>query len=327
MEEHINQIILDSYKDEVLKHILPNGQISNVSYMGGQVEIKLNPLNKFYEGSKYFTNSLNKPFVHFTSLQNCINICTTNKLRFYDLNYVDDPNEIVFAIKHLGLIDKYNRERIKARINSFSFCSYPFESDESEYGIWRMYGTDGFGVGIVFEFSNDCKLWENYHISQVYYNENEILGEIKEVLNKHVDFFRHIKLDKPDLAFDAMNLEFPDDLFKFFAFHKYQIFKIENEVRIIYYSDPREIRETKYYTINKSNKPSNYIEIPLSTDDAIAYRPAMKIDKIILGYRYSEADKKAISDSIKEMYARNSRKFCTSTPKVEITQLKEKYFN
>lgn len=341
-EEITNKISLE-YPRDVLQDLLPNQKVSGLSSANDYLEdFELKSKNNFYEGSDYFLNPEGKQFVHFTSFDKIKEIISTNKLRLYDLNYADDPHEIVFTMKSTGVnFNKYNiREsnkyhEFKSRLFSISFCAFPL-NDDDEHNMWRLYGNDGKGIGLVFSFCNDCKKWDYFNLSKIYYDKST---KIIEAFSKHKIFFENLnageeyrnKIDETNLLLNILQL---------FAFHKHSIYSSENEFRLLYRFNRHFLQRKslrKIFTINKRNKLSSYIELSLSNkkneepdlDNIKETIPFIKIEKLFLGYRYSDKEKEEIEKVIREVYAYNddNHNYGSFPPKVEITSLKEKYFN
>ncbi len=334
-EERYSQIrdrIFNDYPDEVLRNILPNQVISNLSsYDRVPDNFELGYKNKNYQGSDYYIDPKQQKFIHFTSLERLCNIISTNKIRLYDLNNVDDPNEIIFPLKQVGADQDVDFNRVKSGVFSFSFCDFSTLADEKvEYNMWRLYGSDGNGVGIVFKFLNDCNAWDGYHLSKVYYEDAIKIQTIADAIKSHEKFFSTLNetfgfinsISKENLLSEILNL---------FCFHKYGIYIYENEFRLVYRKNPYNYNVV--YTISKHKKLSSYIEIPLGTiqnfqplNDA-PERPLIMIDEIILGHRYNEKECESLKGTLFEVNARNSELFSTKTPQVSLTQLKKKYFS
>jgi hypothetical protein len=335
--EEITSKVISEYPKNVLEDLLPNQMIVGLSSANDCLEnFELNSKNKYYETSDYFFNPNEKQFIHFTSFDKFKEIISNNKLRLYDLNYADDPHEIVFTIKSAGIdFDKLKYHDLKSKLFSISFCNYKL-NDDDEHNMWRLYGKDGTGVGLVFSFHNDCKKWDYFNLSKIYYDKS---NKIAEAFSKHKIFFQNLnasneyrsKIDEDALIYNILQL---------FAFHKHSIYKSENEFRLLYrfnrYMSQRNSLR-RIFTINKANRLSSYIELNLfnnkndqdNIENSNNSLPLIKLDKLVLGYRYSEKEKNEIEKVIREVYAYNDDiyNYMTLFPKVEITSLKEKYFN
>ena len=329
-KEVTDKIFLE-YPKDVLQGILPNQEVNGLSSGNDCLDdFELNSKNKYYECSDYFLNPKEKQFIHFTSLDKTKEIISNNKLRLYDLNYADDPHEIVFTIENSGIdLCKYdslksnNYYNLKSKLFSISFCEFPL-NDDNEHNMWRLYGNDGKGIGLVFSFHNDCTKWDYYNLSKIYYDKS---NKISVAFSKHKIFFQNLssateynnRIDETNLVYKILQL---------FAFHKHSIYSNENEFRLLHRLN-RYSSQRKVFTINKRNRLSSYIELNLYSnkkegsdlDNSKETLPLIKLDKLILGFRYSHKEKEEIEKVIHEVYALNDDNYSYGSlyPKVEIT--------
>ena len=341
MKRHENDIVMQDYFKEVFIKILPTGKVGNVTSFDRIIRnIHLDPRNYYYKGSDYFLNPNERKFIHITSFDSFLNIITTGKLRLYDLNNVDDPNEIIFPAKYCGIEKKYNYSRLKSFIHSFAFCDYENINEEIEYNMWRLYGKNGTGVGIVFNFINDCEQWLDFNLSEIfYYNKETIdnrLFDIKEAIDKHKIFANKLAIEGG--VQHNQDIELPIDLFKLLSFHKSAIYSLEKEYRLIGFNRPnwsiianRQFNKT--ITLNKQKKLTSFIELPIAnlsskSMDSKEY-PLLNIYEIILGYDFQEIDCEKIQASIEEIRVENNlvNSSYLKGPQIKMSSLKEKYFS
>ncbi len=337
MIEEVIKKISSEYPKRVLNTLLPNQFIEHYSSINGYLEnIEFGSKNKRYYGSDYFINTEGKQFIHFTSFDNAKEIISNNKLRLYDLNYADDPQEIIFSVENAAIDTSIDFGKdyygLKSLLYSMSFCRYPL-SDEDEHTMWRLYGKNGYGIGLVCSFHNNCENWDDFHFSEMLYTKAD---KIAEAFLKHKAFFEELnseenyenKITERNLLFNILHL---------FAFHKHNIYGTENEFRLLHrfnYHSPHMRERKRISTINAGKKRSTYIELDLcelakgkfELDKSKEHSPLIKIDKLILGYRYSLKEKEEIEQAIREVYVYNQDIHTTRTPEIEITSLKEKYF-
>lgn len=325
--------VFDEYHLEVLKDVLPNQRVTSQSSLNGIiVDFVLSNRNSNYKGSDYFVDVNNKEFIHFSTLEKAKEILASNKLRLYDLNYPDDPQELIFIMKRLCI--DYNKEealKFKSTLYSISFCSFPLDT-EIEHNMWRLYGNDGKGVGLVLSFENNCEQWEDFNFSQIHYNEDNKIQKIGDAIENHNQYFQKLNKGKYTNNIkeeDALNL-----LLSLFAFHKHSIYGIEKEYRLLYRensSEKSKVELGRTFTFNKSNQLSSYINLVLDKNKGIlsksveskSYLPLIKIEKVILGYRYSEEEKYELEKAIRDVYYNNHE---CNPPIVEISELKKQYF-
>jgi hypothetical protein len=183
----------------------------------------------------------------------------------------------------------------KKSISSISLCEYntndiDFETNASNLDLWRFYGQDGKGVAIKFVIENTQEKWDSFHLCPILYGKEKLdyfmlLANILEDFNKkHPHLYLHF--------------------IKIFAFYKNKIFQNEKEVRLIfssYFDNERNDIIFNTAGFNDDHYPkksfinnSFYISLPLTNnlnDRAqkafLSRSPNIKIDEIILGYRFS----------------------------------------
>ena len=157
---------IDTFR-ETLHTLFPGLDLTPLSY-GSKVKdtpiwnhhhFIIPPENSNLVGSPYFFDK--KSFVHFTSFHAFSSILNERAIRLYNLHKLDDPREFTFASR----IFQLNQEIIDdAKDNLFliSFCERailnPIRSKD-EFNMWRLYGLQGKGVGIIFSLKNNPIQW------------------------------------------------------------------------------------------------------------------------------------------------------------------------
>lgn len=109
--------------------------------------------------TEYF-DAIPKRHIHYTTLDSLFNILNSKELRFYNLKALHDGQELSYAINEFGL--KINQEQIENFKNSWfvhSFCEY---NNDDDFNMWRLYGQNGNGVGIVYEIPNVNDKWYQF---------------------------------------------------------------------------------------------------------------------------------------------------------------------
>jgi hypothetical protein len=115
-------------------------------------------------------------FLHYCSIEAFYSIMDTGRLRFTSAKSTNDPSEFFFgqevvdsALKkeHPGLQaheKEWVREAFKLKdskdFRAFVFCMSEAMDDEAEVGElsqWRLYGSDGRGVALIFDTSASKK--------------------------------------------------------------------------------------------------------------------------------------------------------------------------
>lgn len=260
-------------------------------------ELKGTPF--YYEGEK--------DFIHFTSLDNLYSILNDKHIRLYNLVNMDDKFELDYAKSELLFRGELNKA--KEDLFCLSMCSSKdiFSTDiianeRREHLLWKLHGRNGYGVILRMSMEDNQQLWYDYYLTQMFYSTT-IFDAIKK-LNK--------KTDKEILHPTSG------------CFLKLPIYEFENEVRLVYNNySPIEISNqgNVIYPLiypDKLHKEDNikYIRLPLlnfypmadkifqpyfspiELYDHINELPKIKINEIILGYRYSEEDLKNLRNRI-----------------------------
>lgn len=340
---------IDLYFEEVLKPILPNAQKGGHSSWGNAdgtdqaVQMDLLGLAETYNKSIYsYTGPLT--FIHYTSVDSIINILNSGEIRLYDLNNMTDPNELNYAFNHIA--EEINPDKIrtlKSQLFSFSFCKYDAELLPDDFEMWRLYGLDGNGVGLVFTIDQDNRnTWHHCILSEILYGEDK-----KQSL---------LEFRKRDKAFKEkykgqITLENTHELaLAMAALHKDDIFRNEKEVRLLWTT--KETNKTWidhdtdydiYETLNKEGNKTHYFNLKLYTPNLFQemrkmekktdeysqafvkftkeYRPKIQIDKIILGYRIKNESRFKLGELLKTL---SSKRYGTQI-RTESSSLSKKF--
>jgi hypothetical protein len=161
-------------------------------------------------------------FIHYTNLTSAMNILNSGNIRLYNCLNMNDPMEIKHLLEQSEIefsdeeISTYQREHF-----IFSACRFNSNEDE-DFNLWRLYGENGKGVGIVFEIDEKIKNWSNRYLQNVKYQMEDsrkiaAFFEYHKQFNETHDLFQN----KPDLfALLAAGV-------------KNQVWSIEKEFRII----------------------------------------------------------------------------------------------
>ena len=168
--------------------------------------------------------------------------------------------------------------------------------------MWRLYGHQGKGVGIVFSVANNPERWRDFHLSKIIYGADNRTN-FKKLLDA-IDSLNHTK---PTIGIDFG---------KIYAFHKSRLFLPEAEVRLLF--DRRQVRagmrrgtasfmDQQIFPIIKTDptKPDEikekvrYLELPIyhhTMDVVDADTPLLKIDQILFGYQFGKEAKQMIRE-------------------------------
>lgn len=326
--------ILDHYFKNV---ITPNFKIegggrSMVRTTGSEVfkgQIRLPSSFISYKNSDYYHEVKDKKFIHFTSLNTFFKIINNGYFLATQFSNHDDPLELLFAGNELReeVIKKKSISQLKEYVFSLSMCDYTPEKES--FNMWRNYGDNGNGIGIVISFYPNEKLWQNSFLSNVYYgNEENCLDKFKKFQTDHLCFLKNnarLKMERNNSGEEGI----ADSLAIFLAFHKNPLFVKEEEVRFLksFLLEDRidvtneaiellvNIQNKHYYgyripILSKGNveKRENALKskkqvrgafgpperiFPPGTSDTeklINSDPFIVIEKVILGYRFTETD-------------------------------------
>lgn len=300
---------------EILEQIKKMGFEVKFTYYNNDDDVKMNkyvsqywcmPMENYkLQHSNFYYNGIND-FVHFTSIEFMYSILNNRCMRLYNLANMDDKFEMRYALNELCYPEYAKFKKDKEEIFCFSMCPFlDIDSDEiKEHLLWKLYGANGNGVMLRFQFKNDFKSWYQYHISRVFYDTKN-MSAVKEL---HQSSANNIFLDP-----------------KVSAFFKSPIYNFENEVRLVF--DKREDVSAKEFDIDNnllypityrdSSKGLDniyYFELPLvnfhsanspiyhapSTQKVAFEKPKIEISEVILGYRYSEKQASVISEKVKK---------------------------
>jgi hypothetical protein len=284
--------------------------------------------NSSLASSPYFYE--NKSLLHFSNIYALSSILQEKNIRLYNLYNLNDPREFTFASNVFNINDDFIKDA-KENVFIMSFCETELLKTKatSEFNMWRLYGNEGNGIGIIFKIVNDPNKWVDFHISKIIYGVDERFKFVKllNLLNK-------LNEDGPTLEVDFG---------KILAFHKSRLFELEKEVRIIH--DRREkkigsqaktvtdkdkkqifpiIKPDLLKLFGKSNK-TKYLKLPIFSNSIKDYDPELpllKIDQIVLGYNVVENNKE-IRENISQLFEEQ----LGYTPKIIQTRLKNFYWD
>lgn len=296
---------------EGAKGILPFIKFSSSFSLGSDSlrNIQLSSRKELFES--FIENNIEDNYIHYTSIQSFCEIINSGYIRMYNCDNLNDPKEIEYALDKFGLkttnyyLDNYKRSHFV-----FSSCVYD-KSKKDDFNMWRLYGVNGEGIGIVYKIEYGDEDYKNlgFHIGKVNYGEkNQKMNLFKKYMAFHIDFNKKYNLfnNTPSL-FPLIATFFKDD-----------IWEIENESRIttsviidefgnidknilngIYNSYLIETVET---TINNKAKKVYYVKLPLkiknNTSKILEICPKIKIEKVIFGYNVSEKTRDNLKDFI-----------------------------
>jgi len=210
---------LDKVSDEfmsILHKYIPNRMIVGNGYSEMSFNARLSNKNNAFSESQYYYKG-EKKFVHWTSVQNLMSIINYREIRLYNLHNSSDADEFVYSAEKLKLGDNLI-DYSKKYLYTLSFCK---ASELANTDLWKDYGNNYQGVAIEFEIVNNPNEWNNFMLSEVFY----------EIPNDYLEMKREL---------NTFHKKYPDaqtfiDLGKLIAFHKKPDFSKELEVRLSTY--------------------------------------------------------------------------------------------
>lgn len=210
---------LDKVSDEfmsILHKYIPNRMIVGNGYSEMSFNARLSNKNKAFSESQYYFKG-NKKFVHWTSVQNLMSIINYRELRLYNLHNSSDAEEFNYSAEKLKLADN-QIDYSKKYLYTLSFCQ---ASELGNMDLWTNYGNNYKGVAIEFEIVNNPNEWNNFMLSEVFYETPNDFLEMERELNTFHEKYPQAKTFI--------------DLGKLIAFHKKPDFSKELEIRLSTY--------------------------------------------------------------------------------------------
>lgn len=301
--------IIDLYEEEAKKFYPKLEFSSRFSLYGGDeptscdYEFSLN--SNILSATEYDCDGIDK-LIHYTSnLQNVTEILNSGVLRLGSLTSMIDPQEMQFTNKYLGVyFPEKQMSELKSTVHSASFCSIINDEYPDEFPMWRLYGNDGYGAAIIFKIENTNTNWLNYMMAKVQYGDCDAVCRYKDFVEWHKSFQK--KYNNP-----IQNQ--PKALTTLMALHKNEIWKHENEIRLLTHTefDKYTLKEKHplfsklKHSITRNGKIYSFLELPLYKGEHFNYLekrltefqepgylfktiPVLRITDIILGYRVSD---------------------------------------
>lgn len=284
------------------------------------------PENRHLINSKYFYNK-ELIFFHFTTLEAIQSIILNRFIRLYNLNNLNDPREFNYA----GNLIPIDSDRIldaKENMYIISLCrkSLLNKSIQDKFNIWRLYGNNGLGCLIELEFINNRpEDWQDFFLSEIQYGFTEKSNIVR--LKSYLE-----QINTP-------NKEIGIDLGQLLAFHKSNLYRIENEVRLLYDGrikkgiGPRKVfdpmNKLLYPLIRKDilKNPSlnvKYLNLPIwieNEDFEIDSIPQIKINSIRIGYQHRDSFEDIKNELLDSFIEKLGYK-----PEIKMSRLKSSYW-
>ncbi|HRN72634.1 MAG TPA: hypothetical protein PLM81_05875 [Ginsengibacter sp.] len=341
MNKELIKALETEYLEEVVKPSFPfikyfeGASCSDDGVSNAKVSFRIPKTFGDFKGSDYYYTNAEK-FIHYTSLRNTVNIINDGFFRMNNLQYLDDPQELLYAGNEiLGDYEKKELDDLKGQIFCISLCDYSKNADN--FDSWRLYGDNGFGVGIVFHFSSPMKGWRNNYLSKIYYGKNNLnntsderyLEKFRLFRENHDEFIKKNE-EKVNLLSNPYGKQgkIPEWIGVYLGFHKNGLYAIENEVRFLRF---HETFNQHSFVLNNRNEKTYFDKLCIKTEanlncikektkyfnlktepntwdskwvtEATSNDPIAVIDKLIIGYRQEkdfEIIRKSLSDGFVE---------------------------
>ena len=329
--------------------------------------LQFEPINANLTNSQYYYDKDLK-FIHYTTMTNCLNIIREQSFRMYNLHSMDDKYELKYASENLAFsfVTEEQIKKWKENVYTLSMCEVEVEENEKSFELFRNYGQNGKGVGIVFSFDKtNQQTWREYYLSKIHYSKKII----DDITNAHFDFH------KKDSRYCILG-DYEELLFNLCCFHKPPIYSFEQEIRLLEFDNSvkKDRNYLNFYKIltgvdsqfftkrgetdawekyeqkkspvikskteidfSKNSEPIRFKRLPITekfradllseincpviSNKKDLFFPNVKIEKIILGYNYSEKD----IENFKEVLVELSEKYLNYEVQCELSILK-KYF-
>jgi hypothetical protein len=281
---------IKDYEDRVTK--LFGMPTQSAGQRGNILMLRFSKSNHSFKNSKYFLNPEKQSFSHLTTYKGLFGILNSGVIRLYNLQNSNDPNEL-FTVKGIPSFE-HAAENVKPYVYTFSFV----KSDSiMNPAMWVEYGQ----VALNFEIINDPLAWDYFRISKMHYGESEFVPKYAALLKEMHQKYSSWEFE-PDL----------ESMLSLLAFHKEEIHKHENEMRLMYVPflfDDRGEANIDFHISNVRTGLTKYVNVPLNvanenkaavfrverhkvtTDNSI---PSIKINSIEFGNNEPRFDQKRL---------------------------------
>ncbi|CAM3469789.1 DUF2971 domain-containing protein [Aquirufa ecclesiirivi] len=315
IQNFVNEVLIPSFPNWTLKSFGTFKKVnSKANTFFGEAS-----KTQIFEGTPYQYIG-NCQFLHFTSLISLKAILDCGWLRMSEFGNLSDNTEFVYAASSVfgGELEfsKVDLDSIKETLFSLSACEVSQENNIDPY-LWNVYGDQGKGVSIEYEFSN-FKVYD-YLFGNVRYGI-ESLDLLKEVFH---NFNIYKKSNRGIYPTNFLNL-----ISDILVFHKAGQFKSEKEVRLFWrseksswekhekfliYKDFNTIQEVRYFAklFLKGRNPffANGDVSDVMKNEILGVIPQVEIKKITLGSNISIGKKLDILDLLNELKKKHNYEY------------------
>lgn len=232
------------------------------SPISGKIELN----NKLFEVN--ISDDIEYEVIHYTSLNSFFEIINSQCIRMYNSLNMNDTKEIEFGLNAMNFPFD-NESIIKWKRNHFILSTSRFDNKiKDDFNMWRLYGQNAMGVGLVFKIPKEINNWRSFTFNEIdYLNKN---NTTKQFLDYHQDFQKNYKLFENTPSFVPLLASFRKD----------NIWSLEKETRFVAHCPFNEfnlepktssfdngikfLNKSLSHTINSDGVKVAYIEMPIS---------------------------------------------------------------
>ena len=252
-------------------------------------------------------------FLHYCSLDAFYSIMNTGRLRFTSARNTNDPSELSFGNNCVDQVLHDLPESVRPaekewlrpemdklqEFRAFVFCMSEALDDEADVGElsqWRLYGSDGRGVALLFDTSERERekllIQLGSHPRNVVYGSTDGQALIARILTERLELLRSLGSEAKNFIRDSADkAQFVLDPLRWLpSVIKHKAYRHEREVRLLKaYATPGELL---FFEKGGIRRPA--IELPISS--LLADRHVSPIKAVIIG---PSGDQASIADSIR----------------------------
>jgi len=337
MEKRNNKPEYWKMVEKLIKETIGTGDIVSLTRWNdsNSINADINLSNNLLNNTPHEVKE-NVELIHYTTINSLFEIINSKKLRLGNAAQMNDPQELSFFLKKFK---EYISPDFYEQMNNMfliSFCEYNSNDKNNceHFNMWRNYGDNGNGVGIVFKLANNDlrNKWVDCAMGKVNYDPESLgYGGLKK-------YFETLQEMKKLNRFSIHNL--PKLIFQLATLHKAPIWLEEHEIRLFRFikwdklewaykfekSDfSKEVKATyngncikhfveldldnrsKLEQATKLSEQTNklYPKMNASATNIFDVFPALSIEKIILGYKISNEIKHEICNSLRILAFQN----------------------
>jgi hypothetical protein len=317
--------LMEKFETAVFKQVFPHSTFLN-GYHAGSIVGKF-AYDDLFKNTNYEV-PLNQSFIHFTTLQSLTSVLNNGYFRFSEFNNFEDKSELHYATKVFNenpvlFGNSQKLDEKKECCFAFSACLASEQTSKNSY-MWANYANKGKGVYIQFKLNYEKTC--HFLLGKVQYGEKELDPIIK--LKDLAKIFQD-----SNNAFSYT--QFTERVLELLAYHKFEKYREENEVRMFFredkygqdehhheaiYRDISSDNEVRYFfrTFLKERKSvleKEALEVLIDSEktkkainEYFQHYPTFEIEKITLGNNISDEQKYSIVqllNSLKSKYKYN----------------------